>query len=44
MKIYEKWFQKPIPPKNVTLNFPVSPAFRKAVATPTDSPDPAAYQ
>jgi glutamate/aspartate transport system substrate-binding protein len=44
MKIYEKWFQKPIPPKNITLNFPLSPALKKAIASPTDSPDPAAYQ
>ena len=44
MKIYEKWFQKPIPPKSITLNFPLSPALKKAIATPTDSPDPAAYQ
>jgi glutamate/aspartate transport system substrate-binding protein len=25
------------------MNFPESPAFRKLVANPTDSPDPAAY-
>ncbi len=44
MKIYEKWFSRPIPPKNITLNFPLSPALKKAIANPTDSPDPAAYQ
>jgi glutamate/aspartate transport system substrate-binding protein len=41
---YDKWFSKPIPPKGVTLNFPVSAALRKAYANPTDSPDPASYQ
>src|SRR5215813_6068427 len=30
--IYEKWFQKPIAPKGINLNVPMSPAFRKAVA------------
>src|SRR5437764_8144268 len=44
MKIYEKWYAKPIPPKNVTLNFPLSPALKKAFEKPTDSPDPAAYE
>ena len=41
---YDKWFSKPIPPKGVTLNFPMSAALRKAYANPTDSPDPASYQ
>ena len=44
MKIYDKWFAKPIPPKDVTLNFPLSPALKKAIEKPTDSPDPAAYE
>jgi glutamate/aspartate transport system substrate-binding protein len=43
VSLYEKWFMKPIPPKNVTLNFSMSAAFKKIVANPTDSPDPAAY-
>src|SRR5215475_522406 len=42
--IYEKWFQKPIPPKGINLNLPMSPAFKKVVANPTDSGDPAAYR
>jgi glutamate/aspartate transport system substrate-binding protein len=42
--IYEKWFQKPIPPKGVNLSLPMSPAFKKVVANPTDSGDPAAYR
>jgi glutamate/aspartate transport system substrate-binding protein len=42
--IYEKWFLKPIPPKGINLNLPMSPAFKKVVANPTDSGDPAAYR
>jgi len=44
MKIYDKWYAKPIPPKNVVLNFPLSPALGKAFDKPTDSPDPSAYE
>jgi glutamate/aspartate transport system substrate-binding protein len=43
-KIYEKWFLKPIPPKGVNLNVPMSPQFKKVVAKPTDSGDPKDYQ
>ena len=42
--IYEKWFLKPIPPKGINLNIPMSDQFRKVVANPTDSGDPAAYK
>ncbi len=42
--IYEKWFQKPIPPKGLNLNIPMSDQFKKVVANPTDSGDPAAYK
>src|SRR3954463_15952270 len=42
--IYQKWFQKPIPPKNLNLNVPMSDAFKKVIANPTDSGDPAAYK
>ena len=41
--IYEKWFLKPIPPKGVNLNLPMSAQFKKIVANPTDSGDPAVY-
>ena len=41
--IYEKWFVKPIPPKGVNLNLPMSASFKKVVANPTDSGDPASY-
>jgi glutamate/aspartate transport system substrate-binding protein len=44
MALYDKWYIKPIPPKGVTLNFPMSPALRKAFERPTDSPDPASYE
>ena len=42
-KIYDKWFAKPIPPKGVTLNVPMSAQFKKVVANPTDSGDPKDY-
>jgi hypothetical protein len=42
--IYEKWFQKPIPPKGVNLNLPMGASFKKVVANPTNSGDPAVYQ
>jgi glutamate/aspartate transport system substrate-binding protein len=42
--VYEKWFQKPVPPKGVNLALPMSPAFQKVVAKPTDSGDPKDYQ
>jgi glutamate/aspartate transport system substrate-binding protein len=43
-KTYEKWFLKPIPPKGVNLNVPMSAQFRKVVANPTDSGDPNVYK
>ena len=42
--IYEKWFLKPIPPKGLNLNIPMSDQFKRVVANPTDSGDPAAYK
>jgi glutamate/aspartate transport system substrate-binding protein len=42
--IYDKWFLKPVPPKNINLNVPMSDQFKKVVANPTDSGDPAAYK
>jgi len=41
--IYDKWFLKPIPPKGINLNVPMSAAFKKVIANPTDSGDPAVY-
>jgi len=43
-KIYDKWFLKPVPPKGINLNVPMSAPFRKIVAKPTDSGDPKDYQ
>ena len=43
-KIYAKWFQQPIPPRNVNLNLPMSDQFKKVVANPTDSGDPNVYK
>ena len=42
--IYEKWFLKPVPPRGLNLNVPMSDAFKKVIANPTDSGDPAAYK
>lgn len=42
-KIYAKWFNAPIPPKGINLNFPMSPQLAAVIANPTDSGDPAAY-
>jgi glutamate/aspartate transport system substrate-binding protein len=42
--IYDKWFLKPIPPRGVNLNVPMSAAFKKVIANPTDSGDPAWYK
>jgi glutamate/aspartate transport system substrate-binding protein len=43
-KIYDKWFQKPVPPKGLNLNVPMSDSFKKVIQNPTDSGDPAAYK
>jgi len=42
--IYAKWFQKPVPPKNINLNLPMSAALKKVMANPTSSGDPKAYE
>lgn len=42
--IYDKWFLKPVPPKGINLNVPMSAQFKRVVANPTDSGDPAVYQ
>jgi len=42
--IYEKWFQKPIPPKGVNLNVPQSEQLKKIFANPTHTGDPKAYE
>lgn len=35
-KIYSKWFEMPIPPKNVNLSFPMSKSLSDALANPND--------
>jgi glutamate/aspartate transport system substrate-binding protein len=33
-KLYAKWFNSAIPPKNINLNFPMSPELKEAIAKP----------
>jgi glutamate/aspartate transport system substrate-binding protein len=42
--VYDKWFQKPVPPKSINLNVPMSEQFKKVIKNPTDSGDPKSYQ
>jgi glutamate/aspartate transport system substrate-binding protein len=42
--IYGKWFLKPVPPKGINLNVPMSGQFKNVVAKPTDSGDPSVYK
>ena len=35
-KLYDRWFMSPIPPKNVNLNFPITPALQQALDNPND--------
>ncbi len=43
--IYRRWFESPLPAKQgVNLRMPMSKALQKAVAQPTDSPNPADYR
>jgi len=35
-KIYAKWFTSPIPPRNVNMSFPMTPAIKEAFANPND--------
>jgi glutamate/aspartate transport system substrate-binding protein len=37
-KLYDKWFTKPIPPKNANLNLPASAATKAAWEHPNDKP------
>ena len=42
--LYDKWFLKPIPPKGIALNVPMSAELKKTLASPTSNGDPAAYK
>ena len=35
-KLYAKWFESPIPPKNINLNFPQSDKLKELVKAPSD--------
>jgi glutamate/aspartate transport system substrate-binding protein len=37
-KIYNKWFVSPIPPRNVSVNMPMTPSLKNAIANPNDKP------
>ena len=39
-KSYTKWFQSPIPPKGLNLNFPMSKELKELIANPNDKPAP----
>lgn len=38
--IYNKWFQQPIPPKGLNLQFPMSDELKALIANPSDLPAP----
>jgi glutamate/aspartate transport system substrate-binding protein len=38
LKIYTRWFQAPIPPKGLNLNWPPSPALLQLYQQPNDRP------
>jgi glutamate/aspartate transport system substrate-binding protein len=42
--IYEKWFLKPVPPKGINLNVPMSEPLKRVFAKPTSSGDPNDYK
>ena len=42
-KIYDRWFVKPIAPRGIVLNFPMSEQWKRVVKNPTDSGDPKDY-
>jgi len=37
-KLYARWFMSPIPPKGVTLNFPMSEQLKALIKAPSDAP------
>jgi glutamate/aspartate transport system substrate-binding protein len=38
-KLYTQWFERPIPPKGVNIQLPMSDALRRAIEEPTDKPN-----
>lgn len=37
-KLYARWFMSPIPPKNVSMNFPMSEQLKALINAPSDAP------
>jgi glutamate/aspartate transport system substrate-binding protein len=37
-KLYVKWFQSPIPPRNSNLNMPIGATLKGLIANPNDRP------
>lgn len=37
-KIYAKWFESPIPPRNASVNMPMSQTLKSLIAAPNDKP------
>jgi glutamate/aspartate transport system substrate-binding protein len=35
-QIYKRWFEQPVPPRNVVLNVPMGPALKNAITNPND--------
>ena len=35
-KLYTKWFESPIPPKNINLKFPQSDGLKALIKNPSD--------
>jgi len=42
-RLYVKWFESPLPRLGFSLNMPMSKALKHAIASPSDSPNPADY-
>jgi len=43
-RLYDKYFNSPIPPRGINLKYPMSDALKRALANPTDSGDPEVYK
>ena len=37
-KLYTRWFMSPIPPRNVSMNFPMSEQLKALLKAPSDAP------
>ncbi len=37
-KLYARWFMSPIPPRNVSMNFPMSEQLKQLIKAPSDAP------